>query len=158
VLQSWGMTVLERIVDWIERISAQAKKENWPSPTRVMICVICGLFYAVAYSIWAAMVTAFGRGSETLASLGLSFTQVVGVYFTTGVMGGILLGLCWPLTRWKLGAGVLGFGVAFLLLATLTIIQQSVRDIGEFLFISVGGGFGGFVAGLLIWTAARKGV
>jgi hypothetical protein len=104
------------------------------------------------------MVTAFGRGSETLASLGLSFTQVVGVYFTTGVMGGILLGLCWPLPRWKLGAGVLGFGVAFLLLATLTIIQQSVRDIGEFLFISVGGGFGGFVAGLLIWTAARKGV
>lgn len=157
MLQSWGLTLLARIDRWLGRIDAELANERWPSRSRIEVCVISGMAMALLYSMWALLATAFGRGSATLSDVGVSLTEVIGSYWIVGIIGGALVGLSWPLTKWKVGAGALGSVVAFLLCAGIVGVSSIKHDAGLFWFVKVGGSIAGFLTGMVIWTQEKRG-
>jgi hypothetical protein len=91
---------------------------------RARLGALVGLAYAAVYSLVAVAIFQF-RDSATLASLHASLTQVIVAYVIGAVVGGALVGVLLPITRWAVGAFVLGtagtlpfFLLVFLLIAS----------------------------------------
>jgi hypothetical protein len=62
---------------------------------------------ALAYCAWAGVV-ALLQGSTHFDQFGVTLWTVMGTYLASALVAGILLGLCRPLLRWRLGAVVVG--------------------------------------------------
>jgi MFS family permease len=66
-----------------------------------------GLAFAVGFSLIALVSFAFGDPRQ-FAEMGLAPATTLGAYAFGGVVGGTLVGLLRPLTRWRAGAGLVG--------------------------------------------------
>jgi hypothetical protein len=119
------------------------------------MCVLYGVGFAIVYSAWALLITLAGQGRETLESAGLSLRQVIGIYFAGGVTGGIIVGLAGPLTRSRIGAGLVGYVAALPAFAMIAKGLADVREPAAFWFVVLLGSLVGFVAGMWIWADER---
>lgn len=136
--------------------SRKVKTESWPSWTRIASCVAYGIGLAFLYSVWAVLITVFGRGAETLASIGISLKQLIASYLGGGAIGGAVVGLAWPVTRWRLGAGVVGYVAAIPAFAMISKGLVNAREPGAFWFVVLIGSLVGFFAAMWIWSDERR--
>lgn len=83
-------------------------------PGRIVWGVAWGLFLAVAFTILGAILALIRAlvGPAHGWQAGLSYLSVIGFYLVAGVVGGALVGLLYPLTRWWIGRRVAGIVVA----------------------------------------------
>ena len=78
--------------------------------------VLYGLLFATLYSAAAVLIYLF-RGSEPFEANEVTLGSTVAVYFLGGILGGAIIGLLLPWTRWRIGSviaglpGCLGFGL-----------------------------------------------
>jgi len=108
-----------------------------------------GLFIATVFSAW---VTIAGSGSRE--SLGVSYRALVGMYYTAGLAGGLIVGLAWPLSRHLLGAGLLGVLGMFPLYLGAGMLQSPTSQWWSLDNISTAGFIAlmvGYPVGMALW-------
>jgi hypothetical protein len=84
--------------------------------------VALGLFVATGLSLFVTVLRV-GSGPGPFQRLDTTYPLTVALYYGAGFVGGILIGLAWPLKRWLLGSALLGMlgvfpaylGAAFLM-------------------------------------------
>ncbi len=69
--------------------------------------VALGLFVATGLSLYVTVLRV-GSGPGPFQRLDTTYPMTVALYYGAGFVGGILLGLVWPLKRWFLGSALLG--------------------------------------------------
>ena len=84
-----------------------------------------GVFFAIFFSA-IAFVTFLHHGARPFLEKHVTFGAVILVYFIGGVLGGAVLGLLRPLSRFFLGALVVGTIVGFVLFASIMIAVQGL--------------------------------
>jgi hypothetical protein len=68
--------------------------------------------FFIAFYALIAVVLYFLRGADSFEAQGLSLPRLLLAYLGGGVVAGCILGLLRPLTRWRLGAALVGVAVA----------------------------------------------
>ncbi len=66
-----------------------------------------GLVFATAFSVWVLVLSVLNLSTHW-PGLGLSTWEIIGAYYLAAVLGGTMVGLLRPLTRWRLGSFVVG--------------------------------------------------
>jgi hypothetical protein len=66
-----------------------------------------GLFIATGFTAWVTLLR-LTVGTEPFERNDTTYEDVVQVYYAGGLLGGLFVGLLWPLHRWVLGSAVLG--------------------------------------------------
>ncbi|HEY9514328.1 MAG TPA: hypothetical protein VIQ74_01520 [Gemmatimonadaceae bacterium] len=91
-------------------------------------CVAMGVGLAVLYSLWVLFVYAMS-GPAPFEDIGLSLAAVVSFYFAMGILGGTIVGLLWPLARWRVGAFAISITVALMMaLSVLVMLDGNPVD------------------------------
>lgn len=121
-------------------------------------CVAVGVACALIYSAWV-LVIYFMRGSAPFDRVGASLGVVVGFYLAMGMLGGAVVGVMWPLARWRAGAFGISLLVAFMVtMGALIVLEGSPAEWDPRIWIVVpimGGAFG-LAFGNSLWKAARN--
>jgi hypothetical protein len=105
--------------------------------------VLCGLAAATCFSAWVLLLVLL-RGSPRFEKYGMSAWQIVAAYYAAGLLGGVVLGLFWPLTRTSWGAVALGSIIGVIAYAVIGMSMhgafswQSLHD-GMILGVPIGG-------------------
>ena len=95
--------------------------------TQVLKSATYGVVLGVLFAIWGA-VTYLLASSGGTRPFGLDLGTLFAFYTGNGLVGGILVGLMWPLMRWRMGALVIGAAVAALvMLGAGTLLYGSPR-------------------------------
>ena len=125
---------------------------------RIRTFVRYGLYMATGFSLLLIPAVLL-IGNRALPRYGLTPIQIVAVYYLAGVMGGVVVALVYPISRWFLGAFALGslavapvyvgFG---LLLRTRDDPASLPWALGGVLALFVGGG-----VGTQIWSEQHGG-
>jgi hypothetical protein len=76
------------------------------------ICVIAGVSIGVMFCLIALLIFLF-RGLQPFDSNHVSVTRTLATYLVAGALGGLVVGLTLPLTRWMPGAALVAFLAAF---------------------------------------------
>jgi hypothetical protein len=76
------------------------------------ICVVLGVSVGVMFCLVALLIFLF-RGHQPLDSNHVSVLRTVATYLLAGALGGLVVGLTLPLTRWMPGAALVAFLAAF---------------------------------------------
>ena len=103
----WVSDVLDRYKDWYEHWRGSALGN-------VVWGAAWGLFLAACFTVIAAvpaLIRAF-TGPAHVWQKGLSFFAIIGVYLFGGIIGGALVGLLRPVSRWWVGRRLIGVVVA----------------------------------------------
>jgi hypothetical protein len=102
---------------------------------------------ATCFSAWVLLLVLL-RGSAWFDKYEMSAWQIIATYYGTGLVGGLVLGVCWPLTRTSWGAVALGSMIGALVYAGVGISMDgalSWKALGEGLILGVPiGGFVGY--------------
>ena len=104
--------------------------------SRVRQNVQIGLCCGGALSVVAAIPYLL-RSRELYAQLGLSYLQVVAVYFCGGILAGIVSALFWGLTRWIAGAYIVGTLIGMMVYGTAAVAIEKVQSWQEKVTISL---------------------
>lgn len=80
----------------------------------VRLGVVAGFLLAAFFCVIALLVFLF-KGSAAFDSNHTSLGRALSTYLIAGVTGGLLVGLLLRLTKWVLGAAMVGFAGAFIL-------------------------------------------
>jgi hypothetical protein len=105
--------------------------------------VFCGLAMATCFSAWVLLLVLL-RGSPWFDKYQMSAWQIVAAYYAAGLLGGLVFGVLWPLSRTSWGAVVLGSLIGVIAYAAVGMIMhgalswQSVHD-GMVLGVPIGG-------------------
>jgi hypothetical protein len=115
--------------------------------------ILSGMAFATLFSAWIILL-AIVRRSWEFDSYHVSAWQIILSYFAGGIGGGAVVGLARPITRYRLGAAVVGLVAAIPVAFAVEFAMQGMPGswpddawIG-FYFIA---GFLGPVAGLIRW-------
>jgi riboflavin transporter FmnP len=120
--------------------------------------LVWGLWLAAAFGLLGSFLfllqgTVLGQPSR------FSFPLVILGYFAMGLTGGVLAGLMRPLTRWRLGATLMGALIGIVVYAIATIIavgEENFRSTpGLISTFVLGTGIGGFL-GYSMWTKYQR--
>jgi hypothetical protein len=79
----------------------------------VKLCVAAGLLIAAFLCLIGILVFVF-KGPQFFEDNQTSLTKVLFVYLAAGVLGGLIIGLSLRLTKWMLGAALIGFVTALI--------------------------------------------
>lgn len=85
-----------------------------------------GVLIATCLSVWAAVAFALKNRAQ-LDAMHITLPQVVIAYLAGGIFGGAFVGVAFPITRWAIGAFMLGF-IAILPTAVVMVYFMA-RDI-----------------------------
>lgn len=66
-----------------------------------------GLVVATGLSVWVTLLRV-ASGTAPFDRLDTTYPTVIGLYYASGLAGGLVIGLAWPLRRWLLGSALLG--------------------------------------------------
>jgi len=75
-------------------------------------CVIAGVAMGILFCLVALVILLF-RGRQPFERNHVSVVGVLATYLLAGALGGLVVGLALPLTRWMLGAALVTFITAF---------------------------------------------
>lgn len=108
-----------------------------------------GFVVATGLSLWVTFLR-ITAGTVPFTRLETTYPVVIALYYTGGLVGGLLIGLAWPLRKWLLGSaflGVLGMFPAYFGVMLMNSPQSQLHtaeNIGSALFLScvVGGSVG----------------
>lgn len=89
---------------------------------RLAVSIALGVLFAGVLALWVTAVRIFG-GRSAFEELGASYPVVVLTYLGSGVVGGIIVGLLLPITRWRVGVAFVGFLVG---VATFSAVGLSI--------------------------------
>jgi hypothetical protein len=90
--------------------------------------------------------------SHALERAGLTFAGTVAAYYLGGAIGGVLVGLLWPLTRSMLGAGLVGYLGGFPFFLNLALMSGAAgQGRGIFWGSVLGSSLLGAALGVWIW-------
>ena len=95
---------------------------------RLLKGLALGLWTATGFSVWALFLRA-NAGTVPFNGLQTTFGAVVAGYYAGGAVGGLLIGLAWPIRRWLLGYAALGILGVF----PLYLFAPTSRQSGQFL-------------------------
>lgn len=110
------------------------RRTAWSRVKSVLMATLVGVAIAVVLSVLASVligVSALGGGGRESAEPLLSFRGwqlLVGAYLVGGVLGGLVVGLLLPLTRWPLGLMVVGIPVAALVYGVVGAAMYLMGD------------------------------
>jgi len=76
-------------------------------PRRLVWFPVLGLLVGCAYALWATVVNRLSHGAA-FVRLGVTWGQLTSLYLLAAPLGGLLVGLAWPLRRSVIGGFVLG--------------------------------------------------
>ena len=115
-----------------------------------------GLCFAAAYSLYVGVMTlVFGK--DYGRATGYSLWGLIAAYCASGIVGGAVAGLCWPMGRTLLGRMVLGFIVACPVAVIFGWPLYAPERRGEFLensfMLAV---IAGPVVGAALWTVDHE--
>jgi hypothetical protein len=79
---------------------------------RLTVGVFLGVSMGVFFCLIALAIFLF-RGNAPFDANHVSVTRVLGIYLVAGALGGLVVGLTLPLTRWMPGAALVAFLAAF---------------------------------------------
>lgn len=79
---------------------------------RLTVGVVLGVSVGVFFCLIALGVFLF-RGNRPFDANHVSVARVLGIYLMAGALGGLVVGLTLPLTRWMPGAALVAFLAAF---------------------------------------------
>jgi len=79
-------------------------------PQRILYCIAFGVALATLFSVWVAVITVLGSGAVEKA--GFSLATMVATYYLGGLVGGLIVGVFWPLTQNVVGAALVGYVAA----------------------------------------------
>lgn len=127
---------------------------RWPDGRIILICIGYGVGIATLYALWVAGASLIG-GSDTLQETNISLGQIVMIYYGGGILVGMFVGLAWPLTRWRVGAALVGYiGAIPFFFAIGTLVRKtdesmSISALWALVLLSsiVGAG-----AGVSVWS------
>jgi hypothetical protein len=80
--------------------------------------ILAGVTLAVLYALYAVVLYVF-RGQAAFDAVGATLAQVIASYFAGGILGGVAVGLLWPLSRHREGAIVIGIVTAFIIFSAV---------------------------------------
>ena len=84
-----------------------------------------GFFVATGFTVWITFIR-LSAGPGPFESLDTTYGTTVALYYGGGFVGGILIGLLWPLRRWPWGAALLGMVGVFPLYFGVELAQSGV--------------------------------
>jgi hypothetical protein len=117
-----------------------------------------GLLFAAIVALWPLALLVIGAVT-TFRANGVTFVAVLGLYLSSGVLGGALLGLCRPMLRSQIGAAVVGVLVAHILMAGAALLTQghpASWDPADWVAIVVTAVPLGAAVGVSQWRMARE--
>jgi mannose/fructose/N-acetylgalactosamine-specific phosphotransferase system component IIC len=76
------------------------------------LCVVLGVSLGAFFCLVALGIFLFG-GTRAFEANHVSVISVLGIYLLAGSLGGLVVGLALPLTKWMLGAALVAFVAAF---------------------------------------------
>ncbi len=92
--------------------------------------LILGLSLASVLSAWVTLVRLVA-GTAPFTRAETTYPALLGLYYGGGLLGGLLIGLAWPLRKWLLGSAVLGvFGIFPLYFAALLMDSPRTQPSG----------------------------
>jgi hypothetical protein len=97
--------------------------EKMPMLKNLRWGVLSGIAFATLTSLWVGGL-AILRGSVRFETYGLTIWQIMAVYFAGGVAGGAVVGLLRPVTKYRLGAALVGLVAAVPLAFAVEIALQ----------------------------------
>jgi hypothetical protein len=107
-----------------------------------------GLYFAGCCSLFLIPFVLVS-GNRPIPRYGITPLQIAAVYFATGIMGGVLVALAYPMNRWFLGAFALGTIAAAPAYTVFGLMMQNKDDpaalpwvLGGVCAVFVGGGVG----------------
>jgi hypothetical protein len=125
---------------------------------RVKRFVRWGLYFASCCSLFLIPFV-LESGNRPIPRYGLTPLQIAAVYFATGIMGGVVVAVAYPMNRWFLGAFALGTLAAAPAYIVFGMMMQKKDDpaslpwiLGGVLAVFVGGG-----AGTQLWSEEHSG-
>ncbi len=115
----------------------------------VLLGIGLGAFMASGFSLWATLIRLVG-GPAPFASNGTTYLGLVSVYFGGFLLGGFLIGLLMPLSRFMVGRMLLGIMGVFPVYLAVNMESKPVREwfasdnlvFAVFASVVVGGGVG----------------
>lgn len=116
-----------------------------------------GLLFAAILGSWAVIVFAI-RGFKEFAKLEVTISAVIGFYFVSGSVAGVILGLCRPLLKWRSGAGVVGAVSAIVILGMGQVLYRGFHrpDMLEIELVVPTGIFMGAFLGIVFYEIFSK--
>lgn len=110
--------------------------------------ILWGIAVAGLYSLYVGAIYLL-QGPAPFESHGTSILSIVAAYFGGGVVSGAIVGLLRPLSRWQLGAGMLGMIAAVPVFLAFDIAQHgfaALQQVDVFAMtgfaLALGGGAG----------------
>ncbi len=122
----------------------------------VVRCVIYGVGGGAAFSVWAVLLFLL-RGTDPFDEIQIGLGQAMIFYLAGGATGGLIVGLLWPLAKWRIGAYLVSI-LTFFVLAFCMVVQLSgspvVWDYSSWLAVPLLAIIFGLAFGNSIWKAA----
>jgi hypothetical protein len=137
-------------------MEATSNRGHWPDLRRLGVCIAYGIGFALVYSVWVVLITRFPRGAAALDTIGISLARIIGLYFAGGVVGGTMVGLAWPLTRWRVGAGIVGYVAVLPFFASLALMDDAMREPAAFWFVVLVASLVGFFFAIWLWSDKHR--
>jgi hypothetical protein len=106
--QSWGNKGQEKWTDRVNAIRAFIHR----SVRDTALTVVAGVSVGVMFCLVALLIFLF-RGFQPFDSNHVSVIRTLTTYLVAGALGGLVVGLTLPLTRWMPGAALVAFLAAF---------------------------------------------
>jgi hypothetical protein len=125
---------------------------RWPSIKKLAAGLAYGLALASFYSVYVIAVVKLSP-FPALERMGLTLRQVIGAYYLGGVVGGVMYGFLYPLTRFGLGTALTGYLIALPFFFHLSF-QMGTSPAARPFVVLLGSLVGAFT-GLWIWHDAR---
>jgi hypothetical protein len=95
--------------------------------TNIRTGVIAGLVIASFYSLYVLLLYAI-RGAAPFESSGVTLGGVIAAYYGGGLTAGAIVGILWPLLRWRLGATIVGIVAAFSVFLGIGLATEGYFD------------------------------
>jgi hypothetical protein len=92
-----------------------------PWNPNVTKCVLHGVGSGAIFAIWVVVVYLF-RGEEAFQRIRINVGLLAAFYVLGGAFGGLVVGIAWPILRWRVGAYATSLFVAFLLSFALSVL------------------------------------
>ena len=114
-----------------------------------------GFLMACFYVVWV-VVLRLGGGGRTLEELKISLGVLVGIYLLGGIVGGVVAGALFPLTKWLMGAALVGFLAVIPFFAAVAITLRPEGPVNRWIAVCLGSSMLGALVGIIARSKEKR--